>query len=71
MNDSQALARSVSCLLDNATPEATWGDFQVNWDPIITALTCKLLLSCGLTAETTWYVNRNGYVRCTLADSFK
>jgi hypothetical protein len=71
MNDSQALARSVSCLLDNARPQATWGDFQVDWDPIITALTCKLLLSCGLTAETTWYVTGDGYARCTLADSSK
>jgi len=71
MNDSQALARSISCLLDNTTLDATWGDFQVEWNPIITALTCKLLLSCGLSPDTPWYIDRNGYTRCTLGDSFK
>ncbi len=71
MNDAQALARSVTCLLENATSQATWGDFQTDWDPIITALTCKLLLSCGLTPQTTWCINRGGYAYCTLSDSFK
>ena len=71
MNDSQALARSISCLLDNTTPDSTWGDFQVEWNPIITTLTCKLLLSCGLSRETPWYIDRNRYISCTLADSFR
>ncbi len=71
MNDAQALARSVTCLLDNATPQTTWGDFQTDWDPIITALTCKLLLSCGLSPEATWCINRGAYAYCTLLDSFK
>lgn len=71
MNDSQSLALSIGCLFDNTTPDATWGDFQVEWNPIITALTSKLLLSCGLSPEAPWYIDRNGYTRCTLADSFR
>lgn len=70
MNDSQALARTISCLLDNATPDSTWSDFQVEWNPIITALTCKLLLSCGLLLETDWFVEMQGvFRRCRLRDS--
>jgi hypothetical protein len=57
--------------LDNATSDANWGDFQVEWDPVITATTCTLLLSCGLTPDMPWHIERNGFVRCSLADSFR
>jgi len=69
MNDAQALSRCVTCLLDNTTPDGTWTDFQVEWNPIITALTCKLLLSCGLAIDTPWYVNESTSARCSLANS--
>ena len=70
MNDSQALALTVNYLLDNATLESTWGDYQRDWDPIITTLACKLLLSCGLSPGTLWYIGRSGYLPCTLKSTF-
>jgi hypothetical protein len=72
VTDSEALLRAVDCLLGAVNAEKHWGDdFYQDWNPIITALTSELLLSCGLSPDTPWYVKRLKYARHTLEDSLK
>ena len=72
LTNSEALLRAVDCLLSTVTAEKYWGDnFYEDWNPIITALTSELLISCGLTPNTPWYVKRHNYARHTLQDSLK
>lgn len=70
--NSEALVRAVNRLTCSITADAYWGDnFYEDWNPIITALTSELLMSCGLAPDTPWYVKRQIYVRHTLEDSMK
>jgi len=71
LTDSEALLRAVDCLLGTVNAERHWGnEFYPVWDPVITAVTCELLLSCGLSPDTPWHVKQLKYARHTLSESF-
>lgn len=71
ITNQEALLRAVDCLLGVVNADKHWGDnFNDEWNPIITTLTCELLLSCGLAPDTPWCVKNLKNAHHKLEDSF-
>src|SRR3990167_7923149 len=70
-DNSSALRAITNCLLNSASEEGVWHDFDGSWDPIITTIAAEVLLNAGLRVEDRWYVYREEYKVVSLFLSFK
>jgi len=70
-DNSSALRAITNCLLNSASEEGVWHDFDGSWDPIITTIAAEFLLNAGLRVEDRWYVYREEYKVVSLFLSFK
>ena len=66
-----ALRAMTNCLLNSASKEGVWHDFDGSWDPIITTITAEFLVNAGLHVEDKWYVHQEEYKSISLSNSFK
>ncbi len=69
--NSQALIRSLQRIFESVAHGGKWGDYQESWDPVITAMVVDLLMNCGLTADSAWYVEGETISRHALSQSLE
>jgi len=70
-DNSVALKALFNCLLESVSEEGHWRDFDESWGPIITTISCELLLDAGVKIHDKWYIHREQYKPVSLHKSIE
>lgn len=70
-DNSPTLRKLFNFLLESVSEDGHWHDFDESWNPIITTVTCELLLNAGVKLNYKWYILREQYKPITIGKSLQ